>query len=473
MSDRVLGGRYQLHTMVGRGGMATVWAAHDVRLDRAVAVKIVDVDKSADLLGVQQLDREARIVARLAHPNIVTVYDVGTDCGVPYLVMEMVDGANLQQQLVRGPLPLQEVVRIAVQVCDALEAAHGAGLVHCDIKPGNLLLTGSGAVKLCDFGIAALQRTVSVDAAGGMVAVGTSAYMAPEQAAGAPVDARTDLYALGCVLHAMLTARPPFPGPDAGQVLWHQVHHCPTPVSALRLDIPSELDALVGQLLAKDPDDRPASAHDVRARLSDPSASAGGATPVPAIEPPIGSQASARGRASVVMPTRTLPGWNIPAEHAHRRIRGRMGPAGVAGIAFTAVAVSALIATVIAAGRTVAGTATSPSDASQTSAGTSRRPVELAEVGVDAVRRIIQAQMAAGQLDSASADDLADRLSEVDRRLANGDVDKVAAEVAKLREDLTELRADGHITATGYAAIVQSLDRLAQFLPPADQKADN
>src|SRR5258706_2175217 len=164
MSDRVLGGRYQLHTMLGRGGMATVWAAHDVRLDRAVAVKIVDVDKSADLLGVQQLDREARIVARLAHPNIVTVYDVGTDCGLPYLVMEMVDGANLQQQLVRGPLPLQEVVRIAVQVCDALEAAHGAGLVHCDIKPGNLLLTGTGAVKLCDFGIAALQRTVSVDA---------------------------------------------------------------------------------------------------------------------------------------------------------------------------------------------------------------------------------------------------------------------------------------------------------------------
>ena len=150
-----------------------------------------------------------------------------------------------------------------------------------------------------------------------------------------------------------------------------------------------------------------------------------------------------------------------------------MGPAGVAGIAFTAVAVSALIATVIAAGRTVAGTATSPTDASQTSAGTSRRPIELAGVGVEAVRSIIQAQMAAGQLDSASADNLADRLNEVDRRLANGDIDKVAADVAKLRADLTELRADGHITTTGYAAIVHSLDQLIQFLPPADQKAGN
>src|SRR5262245_58626584 len=267
MSARVVAGRYQLHTVLGRGGMATVWAGLDTRLDRPVAVKVLDWAASADAATVHRLDHEARTLARLTNPNIAPVYDVRKQENVPYIVMEFVDGENLHQRLGRGPLGLRQTIAVAMGVCDALTAAHEAGVVHGDIKPDNILLSRAAMVKVCDFGIARLHQSARTASTVANTAVGTAEYMAPEQATGAPVTARTDLYALGCLLHATLSGRPPFVDGDPMRVIWRQVNERPRPVTAPGEAVPADLGALVDQLLAKDPAARPGSADQVRARL--------------------------------------------------------------------------------------------------------------------------------------------------------------------------------------------------------------
>src|SRR5690606_30567652 len=203
VSGRLLNGRYRLHSLIGRGGMAEVWRGEDLRLERRVAVKLLGESTDPDRLA--RFRREARTVARLSHPNIVTGHDLGVDGGVTYLVMELIEGTSLATRLAKGPLTVGDAVAIAGQVCDALAAAHAAGIVHRDIKPGNILLTPAGTVKVCDFGIARLLHASPTQLTTTGTVIGTSEYMAPEQASGAPVDGRTDLYALGCVLYAMLT----------------------------------------------------------------------------------------------------------------------------------------------------------------------------------------------------------------------------------------------------------------------------
>jgi serine/threonine-protein kinase len=432
-----------------------------------VALKTVDVGTSAEPPVVGQLDREARIVAGLAHPNIVTLYDMGTDGGRPYFVMEIVEGPNLQQRITRGPLPLREAVRIAVQVCDALDAAHRAGLVHRDIKPDNLLLTRSGTVKVCDFGIAALHSTVAVDAFGCSVAIGTSAYMAPEQAAGDRVDARTDLYALGCVLYAMLTASPPFPGTDARQLLWRHVHDSPPPPSSIRPGIPIELDTLVSQLLAKNPDDRPSSARDVRARLLD-AARLTHPAPLPG-GGPISGHASAKACGTAVTEVIALRGSPGALDQLRGRIRGGAGPVRVASIAFAAVAISAFVASVLMAVPPVRDPVTGSIGTTQASASAIDPPGEFAGTDVGTVRSIVEALAAAGQLNAGAAGGLVDRLDEVGRRLDQGEVDRATVELDRFRDDLTDLHEDRQISDPAYLAITGSLDQLAQSLLPADR----
>src|SRR5262245_25540352 len=266
MSERVVDGRYRLRAVLGQGGMATVWSGIDIRLDRPVAVKLLDPAAVGESAVVRFLDGEARTVARLAHPNIVSVYDVGIDGGQPYLVMELVEGEDLRRRLLPGPMSVSQTVTIADQICAALAAAHAAGVVHGDIKPDNVMLTRAGAVKVCDFGIARLQLATRAETRSAVV-IGTSEYMAPEQATGGAVDARTDLYALGCVVYAMLTGAPPFAG-DPADVLRQQVHDTVVPITFRRADVPPDLAAAVTDLLAKNPADRPGSAAALRARLS-------------------------------------------------------------------------------------------------------------------------------------------------------------------------------------------------------------
>jgi len=270
MSQHVLGGRYRLQRPLARGAMATVWRARDTRLDRSTAVKILDPGWQADPVAVERLRREAQAVARLAHRNIVGMYDFDVAGDAAYLVMELVEGRSVTELLaLRRRLPVVQAISIAAQVCDALAAAHAAGVVHRDIKPSNILVDLSGVVKVCDFGIALFQRAVCRAALTGAGAVvGTCQYMAPEQAAGDPVDGRCDLYAVGCVLYAMLAGSPPFDGPNPMEVLDLHLNALPVRLRAYRDDLPPELDRLVGRLLAKDPGDRPGTAWSVRNMLA-------------------------------------------------------------------------------------------------------------------------------------------------------------------------------------------------------------
>ncbi|BCB80856.1 hypothetical protein Pflav_072660 [Phytohabitans flavus] len=270
MADHIIGDRYRLEEQLGRGGTATVWRGVDLVTGTPVAVKVLDREHATRPVALERLRREAEAVARLEHPNIVASHELAIDGEAGFLAMELVDGPNVADLLLNGGwLPVEQAVAVAEQVCAALAAAHQAGVIHRDIKPGNLIVSRSGQVKVCDFGIARLQdRDGSAALTAHSQVIGTCEYMAPEQATGEPVDARTDLYALGCVLYAMLTGRPPFVGETAVAVLHQHLNNAPVPVRTVRPDVPPELDDLVGRLLAKRPADRPATADQVRERLT-------------------------------------------------------------------------------------------------------------------------------------------------------------------------------------------------------------
>jgi serine/threonine-protein kinase len=463
VSARLIGDRYRLESIINRGGMGSVWRAADLRLGRAVAVKVLEGD--ADHATLERLDREARIVAQLTHPNIVAVYDLIVDAGVPYLVLELVEGDDLQTVLARGPLDVPAAVEIALQVCAALETAHAAGVVHRDIKPDNILLAPNGIVKVCDFGIAGGLAHQSYEGRHATV-VGTSDYMAPEQAAGGPVSTRTDLYALGCLLFAMLTGRPPFEAGDARYVVWQQLNQAPPTVASRRPDVPAELDALVGQLLAKAPSDRPATAGDVRAGL----ALLSGQTAVPVgrhSAAAAGTAAAVRARASVVTATRSMPALPPAEPPAPNPGRLRLGPAGIAAVAVGAAAITALVVGLFLAAQPATRSATpdgaSPTVSTATGSSGPRTspPTSPPAVTADEVRSVIQAQAQAGQLDAKQARELIKRLNEIQRQLANGETDRAVEKIAELRQKVDEIHRDDKITDAGRDAVNLIIDQLA------------
>lgn len=263
---RLLGGRYRLGGPLGRGGMAVVWRAEDEMLGREVAVKTLDLTGPESDNAGERFRREARATAALNHPHIVTVYDTGVEDHTAYLVMELLPGPTLAERVRdEGPLPVEDVRTIGYEVAGALQAAHDAGIVHRDIKPGNISYAADGTVKVLDFGITQL-----VDEALGHHAltmtdtiVGTAEYLAPEQATGQRVDARADLYALGCVLTTLLTGGPPFTSPTPVAILMKHAHDPAPDVRDLRPETPADLADLVNGLLAKDPAHRPQSGREV------------------------------------------------------------------------------------------------------------------------------------------------------------------------------------------------------------------
>jgi len=265
MGARVLRGRYALLEELGAGGMAIVYRARDEVLGRDVAVKVLSPQFAADPGFLARFEREARHVAALSHPRIVTVFDCGIDGNTPFIVMELVAGRTLRQVLDEiGPMSPRDAVTVAVAVCEALEAAHAAGLIHRDIKPENIVLSG-GEVKVLDFGIARTQDGAGTTRT--QAVLGTAAYLSPEQASGGPVGPQADLYALGCVLYEMLTGTPPFTADSAVGVAYRQAHDDPGPPSALRTGVAPRLDWITARLLAKDPADRPTGAAAARAWL--------------------------------------------------------------------------------------------------------------------------------------------------------------------------------------------------------------
>ncbi|WP_052708719.1 protein kinase [Streptomyces sp. NRRL S-495] len=266
MIGRALNGRYELVEILGVGGMATVWRGVDHVLGRQVAVKVLNGGLADDPRFAERFGREAQHAAMLVHPRIAMVFDSGLDQGSPYIVMELVQGRSLAVLLAQRPgLPVEQAVGIAAAVCEALAHAHAAGLVHRDIKPGNIMITHDGGVKVVDFGIARagsshnLTQTASV--------LGTAAYLSPEQATASPLDGRTDLYAVGCVLTEMLTGAPPFAAETPVAIAYKHVGELPLPPSVRRPGLPPALDAAVLRLLAKHPADRPADAAAARAEL--------------------------------------------------------------------------------------------------------------------------------------------------------------------------------------------------------------
>jgi serine/threonine-protein kinase len=256
MSDEVIAGRYELLELVGRGGMSSVWKAQDHLLDRSVAIKVLHEHYTQDEEYVERFRREARSVAQVSHPNIVTVIDRGEDAGRQYIVFEYVDGENLKQLIEReGPLPVREALLLALQMARALGFAHDRGLVHRDVKPQNVLMNDEGQAKMTDFGIA---RSVDVDGVTvtGTV-LGTSEYIAPEQARGQRVDAHTDVYSLGVVLYELLTGAVPFSGESFVTVALRHVNEPPPDVLERRPDCPPRVALLIERAMAKNAEDRP------------------------------------------------------------------------------------------------------------------------------------------------------------------------------------------------------------------------
>jgi predicted Ser/Thr protein kinase len=267
MIGDVIAGRYEVEEVVGTGGMSCVYKAHDRLLERNVALKVLHPHFSADEEYVERFRREARAVAQLSHPNIVTVIDRGDADGHQFIVFEYIDGENLKELVQRsGPLPVRRAVELAAAVADGLAFAHESGLVHRDVKPQNVLLNGDGEAKVTDFGIArALEVEHGMTQTG--TVMGTSNYLSPEQASGKPVTAATDVYSLGVVLYELLTAEVPFPGENFVAVAVRHLNDAPPSLLERRPDAPVRLAAAIDRMLEKDPERRFASMGEVASEL--------------------------------------------------------------------------------------------------------------------------------------------------------------------------------------------------------------
>ena len=270
-------GPYEVLGGLGAGGMGEVYRARDTRLDRTVAIKILPENLSDDSGRRARFEREARTISGLSHPNICSLFDIGEQSGIYYVVLEYLEGRTVADRLVKGPLPVSEVLKVGAEIASALETAHRSGIVHRDLKPANVMLTKTGA-KLLDFGLAkptaALASAAAVDAptlskslTEEGVIVGTFRYMAPEQLEGKETDGRTDIFAFGALLYEMSTGRSAFNGTSRASIIAAIMGSHPEPISALQPLSPRALDRVVQTCLAKDPDERWQTAHDVRLQL--------------------------------------------------------------------------------------------------------------------------------------------------------------------------------------------------------------
>ncbi|MDF2928591.1 MAG: prkC [Anaerospora sp.] len=253
--NRTLDNRYTILERIGGGGMADVYRAHDKLLDRSVAVKVLRSQFTSDDEFVTRFRREAQAAARLSHPNIVNIYDVGCDEDIYYIVMEYISGETLKERIERaGQLPIESSVRIALEIAEALEHAHQNGLVHCDIKPHNILTTKSGRIKVTDFGIARAVTSATMTHTGTII--GSVHYFSPEQAKGAAVGAKSDIYSLGVVMYEMLTGTVPFNGETPISIALKHLQEEPRPLRESNPEVPPLVEAIVLKAMAKEPDQR-------------------------------------------------------------------------------------------------------------------------------------------------------------------------------------------------------------------------
>lgn len=265
-------GPYEIVAPLGAGGMGEVYRARDTRLDRQVAIKILAARYFSDEESRSRMEREARIVARLNHPSICTLHDVGEDKGLIYLVFECLEGCTLESLLARGILPIPDLIDYAIAIADALDAAHASGVIHRDIKPANIYVTRSGRAKVLDFGLAKhgpqnVSSSIRTETFESKTTVGTAGYMSPEQVLGRELDGRSDLFSLGIVLYRAATGSAPFPGGTVGEVSDAILHKVPLPPSRLNAAIPLALEQIILKALEKHADLRYQSAAEMRTDL--------------------------------------------------------------------------------------------------------------------------------------------------------------------------------------------------------------
>jgi eukaryotic-like serine/threonine-protein kinase len=470
---RRLAGRYVLASPIGRGGMGEVWRATDSVLGRDVAVKTIDLRSLHDETGAARFEREARATAGLSHPGVVTVHDSGVEDHIAYIVMELLPGPTLADRIADGPVPVDEVVEVGRQVASALDAAHARGLVHRDIKPANVAYADDGRIRVLDFGIAQLgESTGSQVLTATHTVMGTAEYLSPEQALGGRVDGRADLYALGCVLYAMLAGRPPFR--SATPVATMMMHaNDPVPdVRDLRPDTPDWLADTVHNLLAKDPDDRPAGAASLAAALAAHEAVAGAAT---AVLPAAGAATTQRLDAVPPPPPPVVPVEPQPERRDRNPLAWVLGLVAVAALALLAWTVldsrgedpattpsatptpSAITsdpapsteapATSEAPAPTPTPTPTPTTASPSPSPSPTTDPAEGVATSLSAFSDEVGALEREGLLDRDTGKTLDDRVRDIRQALREDDPEKVSEETDKLVEEYTKAVDEGAVTS--------------------------
>jgi serine/threonine-protein kinase len=342
-TPRVFSDRYELTHLIARGGMAQVYRARDRQLDRPVALKVLFPELSVDRAFVERFRREAQAAANLSHPNIVPVFDWGEDNGAYFIVMEFIDGRPLSAVLREsGPLPPQQIATIGANVAAALAFAHRHGVVHRDVKPGNVLITADGTVKVTDFGIARAMNTEESLTQTGAV-MGTAAYFSPEQAEGHSVDSRSDIYSLGVVLYEMSVGKPPFTGDSPVAVASKHVRDQPVLPRVANPAVPAALEAVIMKAMAKSPDDRYVNAEEFRADLL----RFAEGRPVEAGDPGVTGVVSAVGATQAVMvtgQTQAVPAAGAPGGVSHAEWERQRRTRNLVAILVTLLVVLAVIA---------------------------------------------------------------------------------------------------------------------------------
>ncbi|MDC5697316.1 protein kinase [Intrasporangium calvum] len=463
-AGHILAGRYVVDRAIGAGGMGQVFAGTDRVLQRAVAIKVCPFAPD-DTVGFERFRREAQAAASLSHPNVVLIHDAGADGSLAYIVMELLPGPDLARHVAdRGALPEAQAVTIATQVAAGLAAAHEVGIVHRDIKPANIVFDGSGSVRVVDFGIARLEEASGLT--GAHTVLGSAPYLAPEQAAGRAVDARADLYALGCVLMTMLTGHPPFDGDQALAIAHQHLSADPPRVSDRRPTVDPGLDRLVAELLAKDPAARPSSAREVVERLRRLAA-------IPRLSA-AGDLAATR-----VLPVTDATVPMATPRHGSPRPSRRSAWPVVAALLLLAVVAGVFWlswggpdeppATATATAPTSQRSVPSPTTPTPTEVRGSEPPAPpvagegpraAAARAVEAVRGVISTVETFGGLEEKAADDLGKRLDDLAKQLARDNEDQLGKKFDDLEKRLEDLADKGDLSETGHDMISAALEAL-------------
>jgi serine/threonine protein kinase len=477
----LLVGRYRLDRPIGAGGMGQVWAAHDTRLGRDVAIKVQQFDPAGDRVAFERFQREAQSAAALQHPSVVTIFDSGTDGDMAFLVMELLPGPTLEVYVAeRGPLSEREAVALAAVVASGLSAAHRAGVVHRDIKPANLMFDARGRLKIVDFGIARLAQTAAARLTATKTVIGSAPYLSPEQLTGRPADERSDLYALGCVMATMLTGRPPFEGEHPLALVHQHVNAAPPQLSERRPGINPALESLVGQLLSKSPQDRPQSALAVFDRLSDVELGSLVGTSGLSL-----ATTAVMGEATRPLPVPTTV--TAPALRDRPRAgRARWIAGGTSALALVAAVVLIAIAS-LTGERPATESASSPSreSASPTSSASATRSAEPSRApsarssssetmttaqttaasvqgALSDLRAAVAALSSSGQIDGKKADELSKRVDELAKHVTEKGGKDAGKHVDDMEKYLRELSAKGELTADGERRLAAALQTVRE-----------